>query len=229
MEFLNPKKGTQGGSSTQQYVDVDKIRDGAIVMKNGSLRSILLVSSINFDLKSSEEQDAIIGQYQSFLNSLDFPLQIVVSSRRFNINPYVELLNGAEKEQESELLRFQISEYKLFIKNLTDISSIMSKYFYVVVPFSPAEDKEGGLQNKLFGIFRPKEASGGGTNQRFETYHSQLLQRVEHVIQALSGTGVRVAPLNTAEIIEILYNSYNPTLFTASVVKDINSVEISSF
>lgn len=228
MEFLNPKKGSQKGSSTQQYVDVDKIRDGVIIMKNGSLRSVLLVSSINFDLKSSEEQDAIVSQYQTFLNSLDFPLQIIISSRRFNIDPYIELLNDVEKEQENELLRFQIAEYKLFIKNLTNISSIMSKYFYVVVPFSPVEDKQGGLLNKLFGIFHTKEASGGGMSHLFETYHSQLIQRVEHVIQALSSTGVHSASLNTAEIIELLYNSYNPSLFTASVIKDIDNVEISS-
>ncbi len=228
MEFLTQKKETSKGSSTQQYVDVDKIRDGVIIMKNGSLRSVLLVSSINFDLKSSEEQDAIIAQYQSLLNSLDFPLQIVISSRRFNIDPYIKMLDIVEKEQENELLRFQITEYKLFIKNLTNISSIMSKYFYVVVPFSPVEDKDGGIQTKLFSIFRTKEASNGGKGQLFETYHSQLLQRVEHIIQALNSTGVYTVALNTAEIIELLYNSYNPSLFTASVIKDINNVEVLS-
>ncbi|MEI8096632.1 MAG: hypothetical protein WCG73_00845 [Candidatus Moraniibacteriota bacterium] len=227
MEFLKPKNKTSGGSTTQQYVEVDKIRDGIIVLKSGALRSVLLVSSINFDLKSTEEQDAIISQYQSFLNSLDFPVQIVISSRRFNISSYITLLEDVEKEQENELLRFQISEYKAFIKNLTEVSSIMSKYFYVVVPFSPAEDEKSGIGNKLFGIFRTKDASSS-TSNLFETYKSQLLQRVDHVAQALSGTGVNAVALNTEEVIELLYNSYNPSLFTASIVKNIKDVEIST-
>ena len=94
MEFLNPKNqnpGTASKSSTQQYVDVDEIRDGVVILKNGSLRAILLVSSLNFDLKSSDEQEGIILQYQNFLNSLDFPVQMVVSSRRLNIEPYFSI------------------------------------------------------------------------------------------------------------------------------------------
>lgn len=226
MEFLKPKNKSGGASSTQKYVDVDEIRDGVIVLKSGALRSVLLVSSLNFDLKSSEEQDAIISQYQSFLNSLDFPVQIVVSSRRFNIEPYLDLLQDEEKQQENELLRFQISEYKSFIKNLTEVSNIMSKYFYVVVPFSPVEDKQGGIGNKIFGIFRPKEASSGH-GDLFDTYKSQLFQRQSHVAAALSGTGVHVSPLNTEEVIELLYNSYNPSLFTSTIIKNVDNIELS--
>lgn len=226
MELLKPKNKTGGASSTQKYVDVDEIRDGIIVLKSGALRSILLVSSLNFDLKSTEEQDALIGQYQSFLNSLDFPVQIVVSSRRFNIEPYLDLLGDEEKRQENELLRFQISEYRSFIKNLTEVSNIMSKYFYVVVPFSPVEDKQGGLGDKLFGIFRPKDAASGRTDL-FETYKSQLLQRLGHVEAALGGTGVHVTALNTEEVIELLYNSYNPSLYTATIIKNVENIELS--
>ncbi len=125
MEFLTPKKHESDASSTQKYVDVEDVRDGIIVLKNGSIRCILLVSSINFDLKSSDEQDAIISQYQGFLNSLDFPLQIIVHSRRFRVEPYLEKLVEEEKHQENELLRFQISEYRNFVRNLTDVSNIM--------------------------------------------------------------------------------------------------------
>jgi hypothetical protein len=226
MELLKPKNKSAGGSSTQKYVDVEEIRDGAIVLKNGALRSILLVSSINFDLKSSQEQDAIIGQYQSFLNALDFPAQIVISSRRFNITPYLELLDDQEKHQENELLRFQISEYRTFIKNMTEVANIMSKFFYVVVPFAPSEDEKSGLLGKLSGIFQPKKMSSLHGEQ-FETYRSQLLQRVDQVSAALVGTGVKVTQLNTEEIIELLYNSYNPSLFTTTVIKNIESVELS--
>jgi len=226
MELLKPKNQSSG-SSTQQYVDVENIRDGIIILKNGAFRSILLVSSINFDLKSADEQNAVIAQYQSFLNSLDFPVQIIVSSRRFDIRSYIDRLEDEEKQQENELLRFQISEYKNFVKNLTDVSNIMSKYFYVVVPFSPSEDEKGGLGTKLFGIFRPKEAVKD-TGHLFETYRAQMLQRVEHVSAVLGGTGVKVSALNTEEIIELLYNSYNPSLFVATILKDMDNVDISS-
>lgn len=225
MEFLKPKNKTAGGSSTQKYVDIEAIREGVIILKSGALRSVLLVSSINFDLKSSQEQDAIIGQYQNFLNSLDFPVQIVISSRRFNIDPYLALLHDKEAEQTNELLRFQISEYKNFIKNLTEVSNIMAKFFYVVVPFSSSEDEKSGLIDKLTGIFQQKKTIGMH-GELFETYRSQLLQRVDHVAAALSGTGVRVTQLNAEELIELLYNSYNPSLFTTTVIKDVESIEL---
>lgn len=224
MELLKPKNKA-AAASTQKYVDVDEIRDGVVVLKTGTLRAVLLVSSLNFDLKSTEEQDAIIGQYQAFLNSLDFPVQIVVSSRRFNIDPYLERLKDQEKHQENELLRFQITEYKSFIKNLTEVSNIMSKYFYVVVPFSPVEDEQSGLTDKLFGIFQTKRAVSAHGNL-FDTYRLQLLQRIDHVAAALGGTGVRVTQLNTEEVIELLYNSYNPSLFAATVIKNVEDIEL---
>lgn len=226
MEFLKPKNKGSSGSSTQKYVDVEELRDGIIVLKSGSLRSILLVSSLNFDLKSSQEQEAIIAQYQSFLNSLDFPVQIVIQSRRFNIAPYMAQLDEQERQQENELLRFQIGEYKGFIKNLSEVSNIMSKFFYIVVPFAPAEDKTGGFFSKMSGIFSPKQASNS-KGELFETYKSQMLQRVGHVAQALSATGVKVTQLKTEEVIELLYNSYNPSLFTTTDLKNVENVELS--
>lgn len=225
MEFLKPKKKSASAASTQQYVDVEEMRDGIVVLKSGALRAILLVSSLNFDLKSSNEQEAIIAQYQAFLNSLDFPVQIVIQSRRFNITPYMEQLDTEERRQENELLRFQIGEYKSFIKNLSEVSNIMSKFFYIVVPFSPAEDKEGGFLAKIAGIFSPKQASRS-KGELFETYRSQLLQRVDHVAQALSATGVRVTQLNTEEAIELLYNSYNPSLYTTTDLKNVENIEL---
>lgn len=225
-ELLTPKKNT-GAASTQRYVDVEEIREGVIVLKSGALRSVLLVSSINFDLKSSEEQDAIIAQYQNFLNSLDFPVQIVVQSRRFNIDPYLSLLKNREAQQTNELLRFQIGEYRDFIKNLTEVSNIMSKFFYVVVPFSPVENEQGGFFQKITDIFHPKQTVGL-QEELFDTYRTQLLQRVEHVMAALTPTGIRATLLGTEEVIELLYNSYNPSLFTTSIVKNISSIELQS-
>ena len=223
MEFLSKKKS--GSLSTQRYVDVEELRDGVLVLKTGALREVLLVSSINFDLKSSEEQDAIISQYQNFLNSLDFPIQIVVQSRRFNIDPYIELLRGKEAQQANELLRFQMKEYQSFIRNLTDVSNIMSKYFYVVVPFSPVENVETGFFGKMGDIFNQRKTVGL-KNELFDTYRTQIMQRVEHIVAGLSPMGIRATALGTEELIELLYNSYNPSLFASTIVKNVEAIEL---
>lgn len=225
MELLSKKKSS--GSSTQRYVDVEEIRDGALVLKSGALRAVLLVSSINFDLKSSEEQDAIISQYQNFLNSLDFPVQVVIQSRRFNIDPYIELLREKEVQQPNELLRFQMKEYQSFIKNLTEISNIMSKFFYVVIPFSPVENTKSGFFGKIGDIFNPKKTVGL-KEDIFDTYRTQLMQRVEHVTAGLSPMGIRATALGTEELIELLYNSYNPSMFATTVVRNIEGIELQS-
>jgi hypothetical protein len=227
MEFLHSKKLTSGGNgaSTQKYIDVESIEDGVIILKNGSFRAVLLVSSINFDLKSTEEQDIIIEQYQGFLNSHDFPIEVLVSSRRLNIEPYLDFLTDKEKTQTNELLKLQISEYKNFIKNLTEISNIMSKYFYIVVPFYPVESNKGGVFNKVSSMFNPKQVITQ-KHGLFETYKNQLWQRVDHIIAGLSGTGVRIVPLKTEEIIELLYNSYNPNIYTNSIIKNVEDIEL---
>lgn len=228
MELLNSKNLSSGGNlgtSTQKYVDVDEIKDGVIVLKNGSLRSILLVSSINFDLKSTDEQDAIILQYQAFLNSLDFPLQVMIGSRRLNIDPYIDFLGEKERVQPNELLRLQIAEYQNFIKNLTEVSNIMTKSFYITVPFSPVESKEGGFFSKISAMLSPHQEIMK-KRETFETYKNQLWQRVDHVISGLSGIGLKIVPLETQEIIELLYNSYNPNMYKSVIIKDIDKIEI---
>ena len=230
MEKLHSSKlsSTSGAASTQKYVDVAEVRDGVIVLKNHSLRGILLMSSINFDLKSSDEQDAIILQYQNFLNSLDFPTQILVQSRRLNIVPYLEMLDDRERRTSNELLRQQIIEHRSFIKNLTQITNIMSKYFYVIVPFSPIESSEGGFFSNLMATFN-KSGTITAKREQFDTYKNQLLQRMDHVTTGLSRTGVRGTMLNTEEVLELLYNSYNPSLFANSSLSDIEHVNVRNF
>jgi len=227
MELLHSKKLTSGtgGQSTQKYVDVEEVRDGVIVLKNGSLRAVLMVSSINFDLKATEEQDIIVNQYQNFLNSLDFPIQIVITSRKLNINPYLDFLKKKEAQATNELLNLQLVEYRNFIKNLAEMSDIMSKFFYVVVPFYPIEIATGGLLDKFFG---PKNPQVGVSKRRelFDTYKNQLWQRLDHVKAGLVSTGVNVTPLKTEELIELLYNSYNPSTHSTSIIKDIDKVEL---
>lgn len=227
MEILHSdrisKKPTN--AATQQFLDVAEIKEDVIVLKNGALRSVLAVSSINFELKSTEEQEAVITQYQNFLNSVDFPLQILVSSRKLNMENYISFLTENEKKQPNELLRMQISEYKAFINQLISASNIMDKNFYIIVPFSPIENKDKGFFSNMASMFNPKK-NILEKHENFETYKSQLYQRVDHIIAALSGIGLRIAPLKTQELIELMFNSYNPEIYNAIDLKDASQLEI---
>lgn len=212
MELLHSKtltKNEQMGRSTQEFVDIAEIKDNVVVLKNGTLRAVLMVSSINFDLKSTQEQEAIVAAYRGFLNSLDFPIQIIVSTRRIDIDPYLEMLNEKEKTQTNELLRFQISEYRSFIKNLVGAANIMTKSFYIVVPFALTEGKRESFLDKIRIALNPKQALLE-RQMEFENYKTQLWQRVNHIMAGLAGTGIKMEPLRTEELIELFYNAYNP-------------------
>lgn len=214
MEQLHSRELTKNegsGKSAQEFVDVSEIRDNVVVLKNGTLRAVLMVSSINFELKSSQEQEAIVASYQNFLNSIDFPVQILISSRRLDIDPYLGLLDEKEKTQTNELLRFQIADYRNFIKNLVGAANIMTKSFYIVVPFALTEGKKETFLDKIKVALNPRQALVE-KRMEFENYKSQLWQRVDHITAGLAGCGIRMAPLGTQELIELFYNSYNPTV-----------------
>ena len=217
MESLHSKKLIQKKppqSSTQEYLDIAEIKDGVVVLKNGGMRAIIMVSSINFALKSTEEQDAIVYHYQSFLNSLDFPIQILVNSREINIKQYLEMIKDKEKEQPNELLRIQTSEYLEFIQGLVKMANIINKTFYITVPFSPVQLKEKNFVDKIItGIGLQQSERKGGmkfSEENFKKYKNQLLQRVNHILSGLSGIGLRMVVLDNQEIIEALYKIYNP-------------------
>lgn len=220
---LSNKKNT---SPTQRFLDVAEVKDGVIVLKSGTLRSVLAVSAINFDLKSSDEQEAIVNQYKSFLNSIDFPLQILINSRKLNMKNYLDFLEEKEKNQPNELLRMQLSEYQSFIKQLVSVSDIMEKKFYIVVPFSPIENQRGGFLDNLSSLVNPRK-NILEKRENFETYKNQLLQRMDQVIFSLSGIGLRIAPLKTEELIELLFDSYNPEIFNAREIADTSKLELS--
>ncbi|PIP28137.1 MAG: hypothetical protein COX29_02745 [Candidatus Moranbacteria bacterium CG23_combo_of_CG06-09_8_20_14_all_35_22] len=227
MEFLHSKKlSTEPSSSpTQKYLDVAEVKDDVIVLKSGALRSILAVSAINFDLKSTDEQEAIISQYQNFLNSVDFPVQILISSRKLDMRNYFEFITSKEKTQSSELLRLQLSEYKNFIEQLVKGSDIMEKNFYIIVPFSPIENKKKSFFSNIGSLWNPQK-NILEKRENFETYKNQLLQRIDHIIAALSGIGLRIVPLKTEELIELLFDSYNPEIFNATGLKDVSKLEL---
>lgn len=189
-------------ASTQQFLEVEQIREGVLVLKNKSLRGVIMVSSLNFALKSDDEQTAIIYQFQNFLNSLDFPLEIVVQSRILNITGYLDKLKQLEKKQEIELLKIQTAEYQKFIKDLIVGGQILSKNFFVIVPFTLI-DIPGFKTAK-------KQTTEAPTEDQFQRAKSQLWQRMEFVAMGLRRCGLQCIPLNTPELIELFWSLYHP-------------------
>ena len=227
MENLHSNKNTRQLSSapSQDFVDVIEVKEDVLVLKSGALRSVLAVSAINYDLKSSDEQDAIISSYQNFLNSIDFPLQVMIRSRKLNIDSYLEFITSKEKQQSNELLRLQITEYKAFIQQMVSVANIVDQEFYIIVPFSPIENKDNGFLSNLSNMLNPKKCIIE-KKEAFDTYRSQLLQRVDHIIAGLAGIGLRIKPLQTQELIEILYDSYNPTVLDESSLGEVKNLDI---
>lgn len=212
---MNPVRNPNVKSkSSQDFVPIKEIRDNVLVLKDGSYRMLLMTSALNFALKSSDEQTAVIIQYQNFLNSLDFSVQIFVQSRSLNIEPYLETLRQREKEQTNELLKIQMKEYVDFVREFVATTSIVNKSFYIVVPYS-----SGSLSaahnpiSDLFAKFFPgnKAKASSASQEKFEECKIQLQQRVGSIIQGLSRVGIRSAPLKTEEIIELFFKLYNPS------------------
>ncbi len=200
------------GPTTQDFIPIKEIRDGIIVLNDGSLRALLLASAINIALKSQEEQEAVIMQFQGFLNSLEFPIQIAVQSRRYDIKPYLLTLERRIQQQQEELLRLQTREYIEFIKWFTDSVNVMSKKFYVVVPYKGSiisSNSSTGIIDKIFGKKSSSKSFKDETEQ-FEEQRSQLEQRIAIVKGGLSSFGVRSEQLNTEEAIEVFYAMFNP-------------------
>ncbi|HAQ02677.1 TPA: hypothetical protein DEP30_00610 [Candidatus Nomurabacteria bacterium] len=201
--------------AAQSFVPIKEVRNGVIVLKDGGLRAVLIASSINLSLKASDEQVAIINQFQNFLNGLDFPTQIVIQSRRLDIRPYLLMLDGRLKEQTEPLLKIQTKEYIDFIKSFTDEVNIMTKTFFVVVPYSSSviNAKSGLMDSILSGGTQKKpvdDSKKAVDLATFEEKRSQLEQRTNVIISGLSGIGIRSSVLKTDEVVELFYKTFNP-------------------
>ena len=199
--------------SSQQFVAIDSIRDGIVILKKGGMRAILMASSVNFELKSADEQDAMIFQYQNAINSFDFSVQFIIQSRKLNIEPYLSLLREQYKKEQNELVKIQINEYTDFIKSLVELSNIVSKTFYVVIPYTAGTvdmKTSGGILSSLMHKARSNEGAKD-MDKGFEEQKNQLLQRVDTVTLGLQRMGIRSVHLNTEELIELYYGLYNPT------------------
>ncbi len=196
--------------ATQDFVPIKEIRDGIIILKDGSMRAVVMASSINFALKSTDEQQGVIMQFQNFLNGLDFSVQISIQSRELDIRPYISMLEGRYKNEVGDLMKIQIKEYIQFIKNFVDQTSIMTKTFFVVIPFSPSVSFASS-SNPLGQIMHKQQSSKtSGENNHFEENRTQLEQRIGSVSQGLSRCGIRTVQLGTEEIVELFYKIFNP-------------------
>ena len=219
--------------TTQKFVDISEIRDGIIVMPDGSMRVIMLTSAINFELKSETEQNSMVYAFASFLNSLDFPIQILVQSRRLELDDYLRKLADKASIEPNELIRLQIIDYVDFVRKLISIANIMDKKFYIVIPYYTTTIKKPGIMDAIMGTKTTTKVSP----KDFETGKGVLLRRAESAAGGLRGLGIRSMQLKTQEIIELLYNLYNPETglrqkipsipqITAEVVEQVPEMEI---
>jgi len=211
--------------STQTHLPIAEIREGTNVMKDGTMRAVLMTSSINFSLKSEDEQNAIISSYVGFLNSLDFPIQILVQSRRLQIEPYINTLIDLEKNQANELLRVQIADYRSFVAELVDIGKIMTKRYYVVIPYDPLSNTQKSFWSRFKSVLKPA-ITLKLKQERFNQRKEELESRVRQVESGLGGMGLEVVRLDTQSLIELYYNSYNPDISYAEELGDITQQHV---
>lgn len=221
------KVKAKGGNvpSTQQFLPFAEIRDGVVIMKDGTLRRVMLVSSINFSLKSEDEQKGIIQGYVSFLNTIDFELQIVIQSRKLNIEKYLDMLDSLARNQTNELLKKQTKSYRGFVEKMVEDADIMDKKFFVVVPYSPYSKKKKGFWVRLKEVL--SSASAVRIQQsKFQQYEIELDRRVNRVAAGLSSIGLKSQVLDTQAIIELYYNTYNPVTKQQRRIEDVNNMQV---
>ena len=212
-------------ATTQQYLDIAEIKEDCVVLKDGTLRAVLLVSSINFALKSEDEQNAIVAAYVNFLNSLDFPLQIVIQSRLLDIDSYLNRLMQVEKEQTNELLRLQTADYRQYISELVQLGDIMTKRFYVVIPYNPLSDRQKSWRTRVFELFSVAKTVKLQQEQ-FTKRQLELFQRVEHAMSYLNSMNLKTVLLDTQSLIELYYNTYNPDIYRSEKLVEINKLRL---
>ncbi len=216
-------KGSKNPSiGTQVYLPFSEIHDDTVILKNGGLRAVLRTTSINFNLKSEQEQNALTFGYQSFLNSLEFPVQIVIKSRKLDVDKYIDSLKGKVIHQTNPLLQKQTYEYIDFISRLVEYADIMEKDFLVVVPYDPPRAQSVSFLEKIKEMLTGKESQGDlkRKHEEFEALSKGLSQRVLTIQSGLENLGLKVNQLTTQELIELFYNTYNPVVARNEKIQD---------
>jgi type IV secretory pathway VirB4 component len=202
----------QTTGATQKIVDIKEVKDGIIYMKNGGLRKVMMVNGINFELYSQEEQEITLGSFQRFLNRLDFPVEFFIHSRKINIKSYLDKIREHREKEDNQLLKIQIEEYINFVDSFVKDNPIITKSFFVVVPYDSNTVMETA-QKGVSGIFSSLSGGGGGEKEdSFEKKLKQLSYRVDEVVAGLEQIGLRITELNDDELVELFYNLYNPQL-----------------
>ena len=198
--------------TTQEFIPIQEVRDGVVILKNGGMRSVVLATSLNFALKSGDEQGAILSEFQNFVNSLDFSIQIFVQSKKLDIRPYLALLEDRYKEQTTDLMKIQVREYVEFVRSFVESTNIMTKSFFVVVPYDPPmlTASKNPISKILPGNKETTVAKNASADASFAEYRTQLEQRVAVVEQGLVRCGIRAAELGTEEVVELFYKIFNP-------------------
>ncbi len=225
-----PIKPPANANSTQNTLQIAEIRDGIVIMQDGSYRSVVMVKSINFDLMSHKEQEAVEYSYQGFLNSLYFPIQIFVRSQKVDLQPYIAKLDKIRTEHDNMLLALLMEDYIGYIDDLSAQVNIMDKKFYVVIPFFPVIDTQKALtQSKNFlgglgGIFNKKEQHVTIGERELENAKTELRNRVQAVLSGLQQCSIQGLPLDTQELIELYYDTYNPDTATRQKLKNFNEL-----
>jgi len=213
-------------NSTQNTLQIAEIRDGIIIMNDGSYRSIVMVKSINFDLMSQQEQEAVEYSYQGFLNSLYFPIQIFIRSQKVDLQPYIDKLDKIRTEHDNMLLALLMDDYINYIDQLGQQTNIMDKKFYVVIPFFPHVDVQKAFtQSKNFltgfvGLFNNKQQHVVVNEEDLEKAKTELRNRVQAVLSGLVQCNIQGLPLDTQELIELMYDTYNPDTATRQQLKN---------
>ena len=196
-------------NKAQDFVPIKDIKDGLMYMDDGRIKVVLAVSSLNLSLKAEEEQNAIISQFQGFLNTLDFPVQIQAESRRVDIRPYLDSLEERQAIVTDELMKNQIREYRQFVKTFAEKTNIMNKRFFVVIDYDKGGDKSTNPMSSMMSFGKKKEVVEDNSMQ-LDSWRTQLEQRISIVAGGLSGVGLQVSMLGTEELIELFYKIYNP-------------------
>lgn len=217
-------------NSTQNSLLIAEIRDGIVIMNDGSFRSVIMVKSVNFDLMSPQEQEAVEYAYQGFLNSLYFPMQVFIRSQKVDLEPYITKLDKIRTEHDNMLLAMLMEDYIGYIDQLSQQTNIMDKKFYVVVPYFPHVDVQKAItQSKNFvtgfvDLFNKKEQHVVINEAELEKAKTELRNRVQAVLQGLLQAGIQGLPLDTQELIELYYDTYNPDTATRQQLKNFDGL-----
>jgi hypothetical protein len=213
------------GPPTQRYLDIAEIREDVVVLKDGTLRAVVMVASINFALKSQDEQQATVQSYMQFLNGLEYPIQVVVQSRKMNIDGYMASLKKREGEMDNELLKAQIRDYRAFVNDLVELGEIMQKRFYIVIPYDPVTDKKRGFFARLSNSIVPA-ATVKLNEEKFKKRKQALMQRIAIIQGGLTGMGLQSVVLDTQSLIELYYTVYNPDVYDTQKLADVTKLRV---